>query len=674
MQIKKDKQEKKNKLLIDGLLLEEIRVALLNGLGQLIEYVVENNEKSNVGNVYLGRIEHIEPSIQAAFVNFGEEKSGFLSLVDINPCYYKSGSKNKNQIQDLIKKKQEVIIQVVRDQTEQKGANLTTYVSLSGTNCILLPNSKNNHGISRKIVSEDRKKLRAFLEEIDSEMCLIIRTAANFSDIKEIKTEYQKLLKIWDEIQQAAQDQKNPGLLFKDNDQLLQILRSYSQYSVDSVEVSDTRILDAIKNYSLNGLIKFPKNIKFSESDDIFEKINDQIESIYKPEVKLPSGGSLIIHQTEALVAIDVNSKTSIKEKTIEATAFQTNLEAAQEAARQIIIRNLGGLIVIDFIDMNSKENIEIINKAIKDAFKEDRAAVSILNMSEFGLVELSRQRIRKSVLNRSFMKCRNCDGSGYEMQVRKKAIQLLREIIKKVNAGAEFMKITTSGSILAEIFTNFNQTISNLQNIQFQWEAVEGISNVICCEAKTNKRSKSISRIENEETDRNKINQNKENQNQQQSEKIEQEKIRQKKINYRKFQDQTEMKTEAERAEKQKQKPTKKNVIETSTQANKQKKIESLIPEDNSKEMQNQKKKSQHNQEAQLQNGYHKKKPPQKQYARSIQTIEEYEWEIRPQENQTPKGPELALTEASKKRKRRPRKSKKKLKPSESSDLNNVS
>lgn len=467
----------KNKLLIDASLEEEIIIGLVSHKNELLEYLIEDSQKSLVGNIYLGKIEWIEPSLQAAFVNFGEEKNGFLSIDDIHPSYHllKSMNQKASKIQNLIRKGQEIIVQITRDATGKKTFNLTSYISLNGVSCVLLPNNKSGHGISRKIKAAERKKIKDFLEKLPKEDSLIIRTAATNVKIEEIEKDYKRLKTIWSKIKIASRRSLKNRLLYKEEDPLVRALRSYSINNISEVIIEGEQTFKKILGLKIKGKLNFPSKIEKNKKDDIFEEIKDQIEKIYKPEVKLPSGGSIVIHQTEALVAIDVNSKYSTKEKSIENTALKSNMEAAQEIAKNIILRDLGGLIVIDFIDMEDKENIEKVEKAIKLGFKEDKASITFGKISKFGLLEISRQRIRSSLLSRNFSQCKTCTGSGFVIQDRKNALNLMRKIKKHIEKKEELV-ISVTPTIMEEMHNNIKESFLEIFNYpNISWNIKEG-------------------------------------------------------------------------------------------------------------------------------------------------------------------------------------------------------
>ncbi len=470
-------QELKNKLLIDGSIPEEIRVAIIDETNSLIEYNTFSQAKQVLGNIYLGFVEKVEPSINVAFINFGEEYNGFLSFGDIHPDYYRKTlyRKKKPKIEDLIKKGQPVIVQVTREPSNTKSATLTTYIALAGKNCIFFPKDGNNCGISKKIIGDHRKRLKEFLATLEPNASLIIRTASHSASINEIKADYNKLKKLWETIVLQTKNKHVPMLLLQE-DPLLKKLRSYSRHSVSSVEIQDKSLYEKINGLVTKNLIHFP-SIKLGKN--VFAKIEQQIQKLYCKQVSLPSGGSIIIEHTEALTAIDINSKNSLKEKTIEETAFKTNIEAAIEIPRQILLRNIGGLIVIDFIDMENEENIKAINKTVKTAFKDDKAAVTIIGISQLGLMQISRQRLNTSIINKHYETCETCFGSGINMKIETIALNLLRQI-KQNNTKR---KIYTTNKVMQFILNKYISVLANHKNLE--WEIVDE-SNGMCNKIET--------------------------------------------------------------------------------------------------------------------------------------------------------------------------------------------
>jgi ribonuclease E len=465
-------QEKNNKLLIDGSISEEIRIALIDENEKLKEYSTItglNNSKPSLGNIYLGIVEKIEPSINVAFVKITNTINGFLPFSDIHPDYYVNNGKKNIKIKDVIKKNTPIIVQVKKEATQTKCASLTTYISLIGKNCILFPNTENSNGISRNINGENRKRLKEFLQTLKNSFSLIIRTSSNASSIEEIKEDYYNLHKTWLNISEQAKNKRRPSILLEE-DLFLKKLREYSKYNIKSALIEGKNLYEKIKQYCEKKMIEFPY---IELEHNIFRHIENQVEQLYSSKIGLPSGGTIVIEHTEALTAIDVNSKNSLREKNIEATALKTNIEAAHEIARQIILRNIGGLIVIDFIDMFKEEDIGDINKIIKKAFKEDKAITSVIGCSTFGIMQISRQRLSPSIVEKSFTQCKACS-SGLELKTESSALNLLRKIgneYNQIDKKHHIIKIYTTDKIIQTLLNDYFKTLSKYANIK--WELV---------------------------------------------------------------------------------------------------------------------------------------------------------------------------------------------------------
>lgn len=473
-------QKKQNKLLIDGAIQEEIRIALVDQNEELKEYsTIETSLKKNhplLGNIYLGIIEKIEPSINVAFVRFSNTATGFLPFSDIHPDYYTGNDKihKKNiKIQDGIKKNTPIIVQITKEATQTKGASLTTYISLIGKNSILFPNTENSNGISRKIKGDTRKKLKEFLNTLKNNFSLIIRTASNSSSIEEIKEDYDNLYKTWLKIIQKAKNKSSPLLLLQE-DLFLKKLREYSEHNVKSVIIEGKILYEKIGQYIQQNIIQFPS---IQLENNIFKNIETQIEQLYASKVDLPSGGRIVIEHTEALTTIDVNSKSASRGKNIKETALQTNIEAANEIARQIILRNIGGLIVIDFIDMYQDEDISHVNKIMKKHLEEDKASTNMIGISSLGMMQISRQRINASIIEKSFISCMRCM-CGVEIKPETHALNLLRKIYHEYNnpelkeAKHKEIRIYTTDIIIQALLNNYFKALSKYENIK--WEIVQ--------------------------------------------------------------------------------------------------------------------------------------------------------------------------------------------------------
>ena len=334
---------------------------------------------------------------------------------------------------------------------------------------LLFPNTENSNGISRNINGENRKRLKEFLQTLKNSFSLIIRTSSNASSIEEIKEDYYNLHKTWLNISEQAKNKRRPSILLEE-DLFLKKLREYSKYNIKSALIEGKNLYEKIKQYCEKKMIEFPY---IELENNIFRHIENQVEQLYSSKIGLPSGGTIVIEHTEALTAIDVNSKNSLREKNIEATALKTNIEAAHEIARQIILRNIGGLIVIDFIDMFKEEDIGDINKIIKKAFKEDKAITSVIGCSTFGIMQISRQRLSPSIVEKSFTQCKACS-SGLELKTESSALNLLRKIgneYNQIDKKHHIIKIYTTDKIIQTLLNDYFKSLSKYANIK--WELV---------------------------------------------------------------------------------------------------------------------------------------------------------------------------------------------------------
>ena len=492
------------KILIDASNANETRIAVTEN-GKLDDFEIESNKKNAVkGDVYLAKIIRVEPSLQAAFVDFGTNRNGFLPLTEIHPDYFKIPSADesklkellekqstddelednddteekiekdqdivnegianedespkkfktkiinpkkeyynffkKYKIQDVIKPRQVILVQINKEERGLKGAALTTFLSFAGRYCVLMPNSMNNDGISRKIGDlEERKKLKNILASVNipEKMSVIVRTAGIGRSKKEISKDLTFLIAQWNKIRTLTLKSEAPEIIYEEGNILKRAIRDMLTEDVEEVLLDGKDGYEKIKKISKNILPNQTKKIKLfkSKESSLFaeQNIEFQINELYSLNVKLPSGGSIVINTTEALVAIDVNSGKNTSERNIENTALKTNLEAAVEIARQLRLRDLGGLVVVDFIDMDDYRNNFKVEKSIKSALYRDRARIQVGRISMFGLLELSRQRLRSSLIEKSFDKCNLCKGSGLILNSRSISDQILNVIKEKL-------------------------------------------------------------------------------------------------------------------------------------------------------------------------------------------------------------------------------------------------
>lgn len=493
-----------NQILIDAVHQEEVRVAVTKN-SRLEEYDFEFDSRRPIrGNIYLAKVTRVEPSLQAAFVDYGGNRNGFLPFAEIHPDYYqipvadkeallennskelnndeKDEETNENsndpshvedlggddfeeietinkkrnkdliknyKIQEVIKKNQILLIQVSKEERGNKGAAITTYTSIPGRYCVFMPNSTSGGGVSRRIKNpKERKKLKNTLDKLNvpENMGLIIRTAGAKTTSTEIKRDYKYLTKTWDKIKENTLSSNAPSLIYEDGGVIQRSLRDLYSKEIDNVFIEGKETYKIAKNFMKLLMPSHAVKVKeWKEDSPIFQKnnIEQQLSSIYADEVFLSSGGSLVLNQTEALVAIDVNSGSSTKYHNIEETALKTNLEAAEEIARQLRLRDMAGLVVIDFIDMEKFANRRSIEKKLKESLKSDRSKIQVGKISSFGLLEMSRQRIRSSIKEGVYSPCSNCDGTGLIRSIDSRSLELLRTIseisikenIKKIDA-----------------------------------------------------------------------------------------------------------------------------------------------------------------------------------------------------------------------------------------------
>ena len=513
------------KLLIDAHQPEETRVALLNH-NRIEEFDYENSyQKQLKGNVYLARVTRVEPSLQAAFVEYGGNRQGFLAFSEIHPDYYRIPVEDREEIeaenaaetaedtaaedgedtpeaaedgkpetlggedeveqsrrshkafarrykiQEVITRKQILLVQVVKEERGNKGAALTTYLSLAGRYCVLMPNANRGGGVSRKIANvADRKRLKAIVEDLDvpQGMAVIARTAGAKRTKTEIKRDYTYLTKLWNEIREKTLESEAPSLIHEEGSLVKKAIRDIYTNDIDEVLVEGE---EAYKTAKAQMKMLIPshakKVVKYDEQPHLFQtyKIEEQLESIYSAEVVLKSGGYIVINQTEALVAVDVNSGKATKERNIEETALKTNLEAAEEVGRQLKLRDLSGLIVIDFIDMEENRNQNAVERRLKDAVRNDRARIQVGSISHFGLLEMSRQRLRPSLVETVSQTCPHCEGTGRIRSTQSSALQILRVIEQEAEKTKDSsLTVTVNDEIALYILNHKRETVADIE------------------------------------------------------------------------------------------------------------------------------------------------------------------------------------------------------------------
>ena len=508
------------RLLIDARQIEETRViTTTNDIIDDFEYEVHSRRQLK-GNIYLARVTRVEPSLQAAFIEYGGNRQGFLAFSEIHPDYYRIPVEDKKKliaeasaqtdeelklieninedtaldyneedlkkvkknlyrnykIQEVIARRQILLVQVVKEERGTKGAALTTYISIAGRYCVLMPNTPRGGGVSRKIANvTDRKRLKKIVDELDvpSGMAVIVRTAGSKRTKTEIKRDYSNSTSIWENVKNLTLESNAPFLIHEEGSLVKRAIRDLYHSDIDEVLVDGNEAYKTCKNYMKSLMPSHAKKVQQYNDDKnpLFQKykVDSQLHDIFNPKVTLKSGGYLIIDQTEALVAIDVNSGKATRERSIEDTALKTNLEAAEEFARQARLRDLSGLIVIDFIDMEENKNRINVEKKLKETMRKDRARIQIGEISNFGLLELSRQRLRPSVVENSSELCSHCGGSGRIQSVEVSAIQILRSIEEECSS-EENMAISVSAhsDIIIHILNNKR---SHLNEIEIRYD-----------------------------------------------------------------------------------------------------------------------------------------------------------------------------------------------------------
>jgi ribonuclease E len=423
-------------MLVNATQQEELRVALVDGQ-KLFDLSIEiPSKEQKKANIYKGRISRIEPSLEACFVDYGAERHGFLPLKEISKDYFRGKQdNNRNNMRELLSEGQEVIVQVEKEERGNKGAALTTFISLAGRFLVLMPNNPRAGGVSRRIEGEDRDQMRQVMDElvIPDGMGAIVRTAGVGRAAAELQWDLDNLKGQWDQIDAATKDRPAPYLVYRESDAVTRSLRDYLADDIGEVLVDDDATFATAQEYMTRFMPPEAQKRLKRYTDDIalFTRfqIESQIESAYAHKVELPSGGSIVIDYTEALVSVDINSARATRGGDIETTATNTNLEAADEIARQLRIRDIGGLIVIDFIDMESPKNQRDVEDRLRDAVKMDRARIQIGRLSRFGLLEMSRQRLRPSLGESSHLVCPRCTGIGSIRSVESMTLAILRLI-----------------------------------------------------------------------------------------------------------------------------------------------------------------------------------------------------------------------------------------------------
>ena len=459
------------RMLINARQPEEVRIALVDGQ-KLYDLDVENRvHEQKKSNIYKAKITRVEPSLEAAFVDFGSERHGFLPLKEISKEYFsKKSDLSRAQIKELVQEGQEILIQVDKEERGNKGAALTTFISLAGRYMVLMPNNPRAGGISRRIDGEDRDELKAALDsiEIPKGMGVIIRTAGVGRNAKELEWDLNYLIQLWEAIKNAEAQEPTPSLIYQENSAVLRAIRDNLRHDVSEVLIEGEDAFTEASSFIDKVMPQFSSRVKnYEEGTPLFSRyqIESQIETAYEHTVKLPSGGSIVIDPTEALVSIDINSARSTRGSDIEETALNTNLEAADEIARQLRIRDMGGLVVIDFIDMLDFKNQRLVETRMNEALEADRARVQVSRISRFGLMEMSRQRLRPSLDELTTGLCPRCNGQGRIRDTESLALAILRVLEEEsLKERSAVVRVQVPLAIGAYLLNEKRQDISDIE------------------------------------------------------------------------------------------------------------------------------------------------------------------------------------------------------------------
>ncbi len=455
------------RMLINARVPEELRIAIVEG-DVLENFQVEVGERGLTrGNIYRGTIASIQPSLNAAFIDYGAERHGFLSIQDVVPAaYYKEPAKNRRpRIEEVLERGRSIVVQVTREPEGSKGAALTTDLSLAGRYLVLTP-LDDSEGVSRKVKDEEtRRELREMVDKLErpTGSGIIIRTNALGQNKTALNRDLNALLRLWKRVSTEARKSKGIRLLYSDQDLILRALRDHLDNSVQEVLADSDDAYAKVKDYMRSFMPRSKtKLIRYTDRSPLFAKfgLDAQIESIYERRVELPSGGSIVIDRTEALVAIDVNSGRSTRASSQEDTALGTNLEAAKQVARQLRLRDLGGLVVVDFIDMDRRGNRAKVEKTMRDAMKTDKARFTVSRISKNGLLEINRQRIQQALLVRTYRPCPTCDGIGRIASAELVGLRLLRQIEARATEGF-------TGTVRIELHPELADALQNARRME---------------------------------------------------------------------------------------------------------------------------------------------------------------------------------------------------------------
>ncbi len=482
----------KHTMLINAVHKEQMRMATVNEKGSLIEFNIEMSVREPIiGNIFKSKVLKVERGLQAAFVDYGGDKDGFLPLKDVNHEYLAEQENGQANGKPVLKAGQEIIVQAVREAIGNKGALLTSYISLPGRYLVLLPH-KPGGGISRKVEDEEaRQKIKNIMAQIKipEDMGFIVRTAGFNRTKQEILRDYQLLMRLWKEICKKASAISAPSLIYQETDFGVRSLRDYLTPEIDEIWVDDQETFRKMRAYLKAVAPRHLRMLKhYKEKTPIFDsfKLEEQIGVIYRERVEMKSGGYIVINPTEAMITIDVNSGRGSHKKNIEETAFQTNIEASEEIARQLRLRDLGGLIIIDFIDMIDKKHIAEVEKSFKKALSVDRARIQLSRISKFGMLELSRQKKQSTIQEISYTRCPYCKGSGLRPSLEYAALGAFRKIESEAVKGiyselriilpheiADYI-LNHKRSELINLEATFSLTLHIAGNMETSWDRVE--------------------------------------------------------------------------------------------------------------------------------------------------------------------------------------------------------
>lgn len=462
------------KMLINASQPEECRVAVVcDGILEELDVAVKTHEPT-LGNIYKAVISRVEPSLQAVFVDFGASRNGFLSINDVHPSYFPEsfqGSRRRPRIQDVFKKDDHVLVQVNKEERHHKGASLTTNISIAGRYLVLMPGTE-LCGVSRKIEDEEeRKKLKEILQQLKmpENMGFIIRTAGTGRTKTELVRDLDYLLKLWQSIEKTLEKQPAPSLLHKEHDVVIRAIREHFSGDISEILVDDKEVHQRVRDFFHQVMPRYESLVKFyQEKRPLFNKyqLEEQIEQVYRKRINLKSGGYILIEPTEAMVTVDVNSGGATKEKGIEETAFRVNMEAAPEIARQLRLRDLGGIIVIDFIDMVQKNHNQEVERAVKAVLRTDRAKSKILRISALGLLELSRQRLKSSLGTGEYLDCPLCEGHGRVRSPEMSALTVFRRIKSMlIKSDITEVKATVPSRVAEYLLNKMRSQLVELEN-----------------------------------------------------------------------------------------------------------------------------------------------------------------------------------------------------------------